>query len=125
MTHRTVSCGTCGGRAENPTGIYLERIAEGRTICAGCGRFQVHCTCRPVSEIRRETARERKREQRDRLRARGLTAAGTAPVGRRMISWARGQHVVEPNPETRRCRNCLRKIRPVRDAKGWTGWRHA
>lgn len=42
----STNCGTCGRVAVRATGPYLSQIANGRTICTGCGRFQLHCECR-------------------------------------------------------------------------------
>lgn len=39
------SCTWCGGVVENPTGVYLSLIANGRHICVACGRFTLHCEC--------------------------------------------------------------------------------
>lgn len=40
------TCATCGRPSVKPDGVILERVANGRTICTGCGRFQVHCECK-------------------------------------------------------------------------------
>lgn len=41
-------CAWCGRWAVPAVGLILERIAHGRTMCTGCGRFQLHCTCEAV-----------------------------------------------------------------------------
>ena len=42
------TCASCGAPAVPATGFgrCLELVANGRTLCVGCGRFQVHCECR-------------------------------------------------------------------------------
>lgn len=43
--HPTERCGSCGRTTRPALGVYLKLIANGRTICSGCGRFQVYCPC--------------------------------------------------------------------------------
>lgn len=38
-------CAWCAGPAEEPQGVYLALIAQGRSICVECGRFTLHCSC--------------------------------------------------------------------------------
>lgn len=38
-------CATCGDWTHPPEGVFLVLVAKGRTICDGCGRFQVYCPC--------------------------------------------------------------------------------
>lgn len=47
----TRTCWVCLRPARPARGVFLERLARGRTMCSGCGRFQVHCTCRRVEPL--------------------------------------------------------------------------
>jgi hypothetical protein len=43
-------CASCGDWTHPPEGVYLTLVAKGRTICDGCGRFQLYCPCVPASQ---------------------------------------------------------------------------
>ena len=45
------SCVWCFRPAMPAQGVYLELVAKGRTMCSGCGRFQIHCDCPPVGYV--------------------------------------------------------------------------
>lgn len=47
----TPSCAWCGGKTHHPTGVFLARLANGRTICDGCGFYTLSCECVERPEI--------------------------------------------------------------------------
>lgn len=39
------TCGWCGRYCLPPAGRILRLLARGRSMCSGCGRYQVECSC--------------------------------------------------------------------------------